>query len=64
MIAMSTSKTTEMQRFNSALSSILRVSKNDLKEMLAEEKVANAGKLKPGPKPKTSASGHGVSGKG
>jgi hypothetical protein len=46
-------------RFSSALSRVLQVSKDDLSRMLADEKRANAGKLKPGPKPKRSlASGH------
>jgi len=61
---MSTAKTPEMGRFNDALRSVLQVSKSDLKQMLADEKQANAGKLKPGPKPKTSASGHAVFCKG
>jgi len=51
-------------RFQSALRSVGQVSKQNLTQMLADEKQANAGKLKPGPKPNTSASGHGVSGKG
>jgi uncharacterized protein (DUF4415 family) len=38
------------------LSKVLQVSKADLNEMIAEEKRANAGKPKRGPKPKTSAS--------
>jgi hypothetical protein len=37
--------------FDSALRQVLRVSKSDLNEMLAEEKKARAGKAKPGPKP-------------
>jgi len=53
----------EMYRFNGALRSVLQVSKTDLKQMLADEKQANAGKPKRGPKPKTSAFGHAVSGK-
>ena len=57
-------KTPEMQRFEGALKSVLQVSKNDLNQMLADEKRANAGKPKRGPKPKTSASGHAVSGEG
>jgi len=61
---MSQSKSPEMRRFKDALRSVLSVSKSDLNEMLADEKQANAGKLKPGPKAKTSASGHAVSGKG
>jgi len=63
-MSMSQPKTSEMRRFNDALRSVLQVSKHDLNQMLADEKRANAGKLKPGPKPKTSASGHAVSGKG
>jgi hypothetical protein len=55
-----------MQRFNNALRSVLRFSKGDLNQMLEEERRSKIGKVKPGPKPKrrTSASGHGVSGKG
>ncbi len=49
-----------MSRFNDALRSVLQVSKNDLGEILAQEKVANADKPKRGPKPK--ASGHASSG--
>lgn len=62
-MSMSQPKTSDMRRFEDALKSVLRVSKTDLQHMLAEEKRANAGKLKPGPKPKTSASGHAVSGR-
>jgi len=64
MNGMSTAKTPEMQRFNDALRSVLQVSKTDLNQMLADDKQANAGKLKPGPKSKTSVSGHAASGKG
>ena len=46
-------------RFSSALRRVLQVSKSDLNRMLADEKRANAGKPKRGPKPKhSSASGH------
>ena len=38
--------------FESALRRVLRVSKTDLNQMLAEEKRANQGKPKRGPKPK------------
>ena len=38
--------------FDSALRQVLRVSKSDLNQMLAEEKKARAGKPKPGPKPR------------
>ena len=51
-------KTAEMRRFNDALRSVLQVSKSEMMQMLADEKQANAGKPKRGPKPKTSALGH------
>jgi len=38
--------------FDSALRKVLRVSKSDLNEMLAEEKKVREGKPKRGPKPK------------
>lgn len=38
--------------FQNALRTVLRVSKTDLKEMLAEEKKAHQGKPKRGPKPR------------
>jgi hypothetical protein len=38
--------------FDSALRKVLRVSKSDLNEMLAEEKKARDGKPKRGPKPR------------
>jgi hypothetical protein len=38
--------------FENALKQVLRVSKSDLNQMLADEKKANEGKLKRGPKPK------------
>jgi hypothetical protein len=56
--------TPEMRRFNSALRDILHVSKGNLNQMLECERESKIGKLKPGPKPKTSASGHAVSEKG
>jgi hypothetical protein len=40
----------EMDRFNDALRQVMRVSKEDLKEILAKEKAANADKPKRGPK--------------
>jgi hypothetical protein len=40
------------EEFDGALRQVLRVSKSDLNEMLAEEKRAKQGKPKPGPKPK------------
>lgn len=48
----------EYTTFQNALRQVLTVSKADMNRMLAEEKAANAGKPKRGPKPKTSASGH------
>jgi len=42
----------EYGQFQSALRSVLQVSKSDLNRMLAEEKIANRGKPKRGPKPK------------
>ncbi len=47
-----------MDRFNEGLRRVLSVSKTDLKRILAEEKASKAGKVKPGPKPKSSASVH------
>jgi hypothetical protein len=41
-----------MDRFNTALKQVMRASKEDLKEILAREKAANADKPKRGPKPK------------
>jgi hypothetical protein len=46
----------EMDRFNAALRQVLSVSKSDLNRMLTDEKTAKLGKVKPGPKPKSSAS--------
>lgn len=48
----------EMNRFNAALRQVLSVSKADLNKMLAEEKASKNGKLRPGPRPKSLASGH------
>jgi hypothetical protein len=49
----------EYARFTNALRGVLQVSKTDLNRMLAEEKAANQGKPKRGPKPKhSSASDH------
>jgi hypothetical protein len=41
----------DMDRFRSALKSVMQVSKEDLKEILAKEKSANADRPKRGPKP-------------
>jgi hypothetical protein len=54
----------KLDRFHSALRGVLQVSKQDLNNRLAAEKIANEGKPKRGPKPRTSASGHASGGKG
>ncbi len=60
-----TSSSPEFQRFDNAMRTILQVSKTDLNRMLEEERIANAGKPKRGPKPKhLSTSGHASSDKG
>ncbi len=41
-----------LRRFENALRHVMSVTKDDLKEALAEEKIANEGKPKRGPKPK------------
>jgi hypothetical protein len=46
------------ERFENALRQILQVSKTDLNRMMEEEKQANTGKPKRGPKPKVSISDH------
>jgi hypothetical protein len=46
----------EMDRFRDALKRVMRVSKDDLREILALEKAANADKPRRGPKTKTSPS--------
>jgi hypothetical protein len=46
----------EMNRFNAGLRQVLSVPKAELNRLLAEERQAKAGKLKPGPKPKSSSS--------
>lgn len=43
----------EMSRFYAALNQVVHVSKQELNRLLAEEKAAKDGKVKPGPKPKT-----------
>jgi len=49
----------KLSLFKSALRNVLRVSKDDLNQMLADEKIRNQGKPKRGPKPRhSSASGH------
>jgi hypothetical protein len=44
--------TSEMKRFNDALRQVLRVSKDELKERLAQEEASKVGKPKRGPKAK------------
>jgi hypothetical protein len=44
--------TDEYTRFQDALGQVLKVSKSDLNRMLMDDKLANAGKPKRGPKPK------------
>ncbi len=46
----------KMEKFNDAMRSIVKVSKDDLNRMLAEEKIANQGKPKRGPKSRHDAS--------
>jgi hypothetical protein len=45
----------EYRNFENAMRAILRASKADVNQVLAEEKLANAGKPKRGPKPKASS---------
>jgi hypothetical protein len=47
-------KSVQYEAFESALRTVLQVSKSDLSRMLADEKIANADKPKRGPKPKSS----------
>jgi hypothetical protein len=51
----------EYQKFTGALRTVLQVSKNDMNRMLDEERRSKIGKVKPGPKPKTSTSGRAAS---
>jgi hypothetical protein len=46
------SKPHEMKNFDDALRRVLRVSKDELKELLAEDKAASADKPKRGPRSK------------
>jgi hypothetical protein len=46
----------QMDRFQDGLRQVLSVSKTDLNRILTAEKSAKAGKIKPGPKPKSSVS--------
>lgn len=54
----------EYRNFDNAMRRVLQVSKTELQQRLDAEKLANAGKPKRGPKPKTSASGRAANGKG
>jgi hypothetical protein len=64
LVDMSQPKSAEMRRFNDALRGVLSVSKSDLNRMLEEERQSKIGKLKPGPKPRTSVSGHAANDRG
>ena len=57
-------RSTEYQNFDNAMRRVLTVSKAELQQRLDAEKLANAGKPKRGPKPKTSVSGHASGDKG
>jgi hypothetical protein len=46
--------TDEYRRFEDAMRVLVRVPKTEVTRLLAEEKLANAGKPKRGPKPKAS----------
>ena len=50
----------EYVNFENAMRCLLRVSKADVNRTLAEDKLANAGKPKRGPKPRSSVSDHAV----
>jgi hypothetical protein len=54
-MTVNTDTSDEYTRFQSALRQVLKVSKDDMKQMLAEEKIANQGKPKRGPKPRHSS---------
>jgi hypothetical protein len=55
----------KLARFQHALRGVLQVSKDDLNQMLADEKKANQGKPKRGPKPRhSSVSDHASDGSG
>lgn len=49
---------TPFQKFTDAIDSLMRVPHSEIKKALEEERRANAGKPKRGPKPKSSASDH------
>jgi hypothetical protein len=51
-----TTTNSEMRRFNSALRSVLKVSKSELQKMLASDKASRADRPKPGPRRKASSS--------
>jgi hypothetical protein len=48
----------EFEKFDNAMRRVLTVSKAELKRRIEADKLANAGKPKRGPKPKTLASDH------
>ena len=47
------SKSPEMKRFDDALRRVLRVTKAELKELLAQDEASKVGKPKRGPKPRS-----------
>ena len=55
---MANNESPEMSRFNAALRQVMRVSKDDLNRLLAEDKETPLVPQKRGRKPKTSASAH------
>lgn len=54
----------EYEKFDNAMRQAFQMSKTELQRRLDAEKLANSGKPKRGPKPKTSASDRGVSDRG
>jgi hypothetical protein len=54
----------EFQNFENVAARVFSVPKAEIQRRLEAEKLANAGKPKRGPKPKTSASDHASSDKG
>jgi hypothetical protein len=55
---------TEFRNFENVTRRVLSVSKEEIQRRLKAEKLANQGKPKRGPKPKTSASDHAFSDNG
>jgi hypothetical protein len=59
---MKSKEVTPFQNFTNAMDSLMRVPNSEMKKALAEQKQANAGKAKRGPKPKHSLASDRVSG--